>query len=180
MDLELASDLDGLRREIKTMDERDVCANLLVQHGALHAVRFLLTNGKSLEDARSMEESIEQSIGVLEQAAAERGYSLEIVHHYSPDGATSADPSPAPAVAPVAPWDFETALIRWSVVCRSWQDLAAGHQPEIGPFLAGWFTRCMGASTPADLGQFRDSFRVGWREADTHIEITFREQEVNP
>lgn len=66
---------------------------------------------------------------------------------------------------------LDLGLIRWSVMCDKWNDLAQGSAPQLGPFLAGWFTRAMGAEMPSDLGMFRDSYRVGWREADTQISI---------
>lgn len=66
---------------------------------------------------------------------------------------------------------FELALIRWSVVCTSWGELATGYAPLLTAFLAGWGCRCIEASMPENLGAFRDSFRVGWREADTMIAI---------
>ena len=71
---------------------------------------------------------------------------------------------------------FDLALVRWSVVCRSWGELSAGHAPLLTAFLAGWGCRCIGASMPENLGTFRDSFRVGWREADTMIAIETQRQ----
>ena len=66
---------------------------------------------------------------------------------------------------------FEMALIRWSVVCTSWGDMSGGYYPLLTAFLAGWGCRCIEVSMPENLGTFRDSFRVGWREADTMIAI---------
>ncbi|GAA5124615.1 hypothetical protein JIN84_12905 [Luteolibacter yonseiensis] len=75
---------------------------------------------------------------------------------------------------PIPQLTLELALIRWSVMCKTWGELAAGHAPHLPAFLAGWMCRQIGASMPAELGQFRDSFRVGWREADQQIEIASR------
>ena len=73
---------------------------------------------------------------------------------------------------------LDLALTRWAVVCQSWGELAHGHAPLLSAFLAGWCCRCIGASQPDDLGQFRDSFRVGWREADQQVEIEARQNTV--
>ncbi len=84
-------------------------------------------------------------------------------------------PARAPGTVPALVLPLDLALIRWAVVCQSWADLAAGSAPLLSAFLAGWCCRCIGASQPADLGQFRDSFRVGWREADQQVEIEARQ-----
>ena len=70
---------------------------------------------------------------------------------------------------------FELALTRWSVVCIIWRDLASDH-PNLTAFLAGWGCRCIGATMPETIESFRDSFRVGWREADTMIAIEIQRQ----
>ena len=69
---------------------------------------------------------------------------------------------------------LELALVRWSVVHRGWHEIG-GDCPLLQAFLAGWSCRCIGASMPEDVGQFRDSFRVGWREADDQITIASRQ-----
>lgn len=69
---------------------------------------------------------------------------------------------------------FELALTRWSVVCIIWRDLASDH-PNLTAFLAGWGCRCIGAAMPETIETFRDSFRVGWREADDQITIASRQ-----
>lgn len=66
---------------------------------------------------------------------------------------------------------MDLALIRWSVVCVSWAELSSGHAPHLPAFLAGWYCRQIGASRPENVGDFKDSFNVGWREADTTIAI---------
>lgn len=66
---------------------------------------------------------------------------------------------------------LELALVRWSVVCQSWQSMSAGHSPLLTAFLAGWGCRCIGIEIPSQYHEFRDSFRAGWREADTEISI---------
>lgn len=70
---------------------------------------------------------------------------------------------------------LDMALVRWSVVCCSWRELG-GDFPDVGAFLAGWFLRVLGAEMPPKekLGRCPDSFRVGWREADTQIVIASR------
>ena len=70
--------------------------------------------------------------------------------------------------------DINTALIRWSVVCRRWNDLSSGHAPILGAFLSGWFWRDMGNPMPSDCGVFQDSFRIGYKEADETITIEDR------
>ena len=81
-----------------------------------------------------------------------------------------------PSSAMVLPLDL--AFIRWSVVCTSWGELSAGNAPLLTAFLAGWSCRCIGSSQPQALGIFRDSFRVGWREADTMIAIETQRQNI--
>ena len=56
-----------------------------------------------------------------------------------------------------------------------WKDIG-GDTPMLGAFLAGWFLRDMSprGTQPPDVASFRDSFRVGWREADDQIEIASR------
>ncbi len=75
-------------------------------------------------------------------------------------------------VAKILP--LELAMIRWSVVHRKWHDLA-NDMPEIQAFLAGWCCRCIGTSEPEELGQFKESFRAGWKEADDQIVIATRQ-----
>lgn len=70
---------------------------------------------------------------------------------------------------------FDLAFIRWAVVCRSWGDIANGHAPLLVAFLAGWCCRCIAADQPMNMGQFRDSYRAGWREADDQITIHRRQ-----
>lgn len=87
----------------------------------------------------------------------------------------STEDTTAPAVDQqrlVLPLDL--AFIRWSVVHRGWHEIG-GDCPLLLAFLAGWSCRCIGASQPIDLGTFRDSFRVGWREADDQIAIASRQ-----
>ena len=68
---------------------------------------------------------------------------------------------------------LELALTRWSVVHRQWHEIG-GDCPLLTAFLAGWCCRSIGASMPEDLGMFRDSFRVGWREAEDMMTIEAR------
>jgi hypothetical protein len=67
------------------------------------------------------------------------------------------------------------ALHRWYASSRSAEELAPGYVRQLGPFLAGWFCREMGASEPAHLGTARDSFRAGWRECEGQMRIAARE-----
>lgn len=69
---------------------------------------------------------------------------------------------------------LDEALIRWSVICRSWQDTASGSQPVLGAFLAGWFARAAGCSIDAERTPLKDSVRAGWRECNTVIGIKER------
>lgn len=69
---------------------------------------------------------------------------------------------------------MEMALIRWSVVHQRWSELGSGHMPYLPAFLAGWCCRAIGTSEPSDVGQYRDSFRAGWKEAGEQIVIASR------
>ena len=73
---------------------------------------------------------------------------------------------------------LEMSFIRWSVVCLRWSAISSGGAPILQAFLAGWLCRCIGTTVPEDVGQWRDSFRVGWREADQQIAITKPESEA--
>ena len=93
-----------------------------------------------------------------------------------PEAAETARTTDKPAVdLPRLVLPFELALTRWSVVCIIWRDLASDH-PNLTAFLAGWGCRCIGATMPETIESFRDSFRVGWREADTMIAIEIQRQ----
>lgn len=70
---------------------------------------------------------------------------------------------------------LDVALVRWSVVCRTWQETAAGHQPDLGAFLAGWYMSQLTSEMPRLKSSFRDSFRAGWHEAETMTAIAARE-----
>ena len=72
------------------------------------------------------------------------------------------------------PNTLDLAIIRYAVVSVKWKDLS-GDIPYLPAFLAGWFCRAICASEPADVGVFRDSFRVGWRESDAQQAIASRE-----
>lgn len=69
---------------------------------------------------------------------------------------------------------LESALERWSAASREWLEFVSGHTPILTAFLTGWGWRCMGLEVPKDVGTFRESFRVGWREADEAITIAQR------
>lgn len=70
---------------------------------------------------------------------------------------------------------LELALIRWSVVHRSWYEIGAG-MPSLEGFLAGWFCRVCEANPPVIVNLYRDSFNCGWREASDQLAIMEREQ----
>ena len=70
---------------------------------------------------------------------------------------------------------LDRALTRWSVACASWSELAAGSAPLLQAYLAGWMCRCCGTSRPQHEGDFRDSFRRGWADAETEIIIAMRQ-----
>ena len=72
------------------------------------------------------------------------------------------------------PSSLDLAIIRYSVVCQRWAR-GCGGCPYLHAFLAGWFCRAIGATEPFDVGQFRDSFRAGWKESDEHQVIAERE-----
>ena len=74
--------------------------------------------------------------------------------------------------------NLELAIIRYSVVCCRWQSLAAGFQPELNAFLAGWCCRVIGADKPENCGMLKESFNAGWEEARAHIVIAERESSV--
>lgn len=75
---------ENFRAEIAQQDEPGVIANLILSNGGLHVLRFLREQGVTPEHVERMIEQIETNIGVIEQVAAERGISLEIVHTYFP------------------------------------------------------------------------------------------------
>lgn len=71
---------------------------------------------------------------------------------------------------------LEEALMRWSAVCADRRSFAAGFDAVLMPFLAGWTMRDMGAQQPTQqqLGTYCSSFRAGWREADSALQILAR------
>lgn len=87
--------------------------------------------------------------------------------------ATCGEPSPRSVDRMVLPLD--RALTRWSVACASWSELAAGSAPLLQAYLAGWMCRCCGTSRPQHEGDYRDSFRRGWADAETEIIIAKRQ-----
>lgn len=76
--------------------------------------------------------------------------------------------------------NLELAFVRWSVVCQRWEELAAGHRPYLSAFLAGWMCRVCDTSLPEYLGQFKDSFLAGHKEACDLIEIQERNHVDSP
>lgn len=69
---------------------------------------------------------------------------------------------------------LELALVRWSVVHKKWDEFSSGNMPYLHAFLAGWCCRVIGTSEPEHVGQFRESFRAGWSEAEAQIQIAER------
>jgi len=86
------------------------------------------------------------------------------------------DTPPTKTEAMILP--IELALIRWSVVSMRWNELSTSNAPLLTAFLAGWCCRCVGATFPDNPRTFRDSFRVGWREAEDQIIIASRENKT--
>jgi hypothetical protein len=71
---------------------------------------------------------------------------------------------------------LDAALVRWSVVVRTWQELQGGGQPALGPFLAGWFLRQISnAERAPNAERFESSFRAGWKESEMHLAILLRQ-----
>jgi hypothetical protein len=67
--------------------------------------------------------------------------------------------------------NIELAIIRYAVVCEKWKSIG-GTYPILGAFICGWFMRDMNGENFVDVSsQFRDSYRVGWNEADTMLKI---------
>lgn len=93
-------------------------------------------------------------------------------YHCLPDSAKELFKNLAELEQPLLTTTLDIALIRWSVVCEKWRELS-NDIPILGVFLAGWFWRDMGNALldAQTIGQFKDSFRVGWRECDTQIQI---------
>lgn len=75
---------------------------------------------------------------------------------------------------------LELALERWATRCIGWNDLSSGHRPQLLPFLAGWLCKhCEILSHEEAMRltpQARDSFRVGFLEAETMKEIIERDE----
>lgn len=71
---------------------------------------------------------------------------------------------------------IDAALLRWSFIVRTWHEASVGHQPELGPFLAGWFLRQISDAEQApEVDGFRDSFRAGWEESEMLLDSWRRE-----
>jgi len=70
---------------------------------------------------------------------------------------------------------IELAMIRFAVVSKRWDESSAGNFPYIQAFLAGWCCCVCGVGYP-EVGQYRDSFRAGWIEAQQAIAIYEREK----
>lgn len=71
---------------------------------------------------------------------------------------------------------LDQALLRWSAVCREWQETSTGNQPRLGAFLAGWYMRETAGDVMVSDLDFPDSYHAGWNEADTTIKIAERER----
>jgi hypothetical protein len=81
----------------------------------------------------------------------------------------------SPITKPTLMLPLDLALIRWSVVCEKWEQLANGSAPNLGAFLAGWYMRCVGLPQPEQHHILRDSLRAGWAHANDQIAIKIRE-----
>ena len=77
-----------------------------------------------------------------------------------------------------APLTIDQAITRYAVVSEEWRDFGGqASMPYIPAFLAGWNMRAIGAPEPENVGQWRDSFRVGYREASAFADLWNREQD---
>jgi hypothetical protein len=90
------------------------------------------------------------------------------------DGPGCEKPQQSPAQIRPMELPIELALTRWSVVHLRWNEIG-GIIPSLTAFLAGWCSRCIGASEPQEIGMFRDSYRAGWKEASEQLVIAGRE-----
>ena len=69
---------------------------------------------------------------------------------------------------------LELAIIRYAVVCEKWKSIS-GAYPSLDAFLCGWFMRKLMGDKFIDVKIVqRDSYRSGWNEADTMININER------
>ena len=62
--------------ELRAMDGSELLAQQICQYGAIHALEHLLAKGASRENAESMLADLQYSIGVIEEAAEEKGVAL--------------------------------------------------------------------------------------------------------
>lgn len=77
MNIQCAKSLEELRQ----FDGPELMAQQLVQHGAIHAIEFLLRAGVTLENANGMKQSLRANLSVIEETAREKGVLLPIVDH---------------------------------------------------------------------------------------------------
>ncbi len=75
---------DEFRRELIKMEESVLVAQAIMQHGSLHALRYLQRKGVTAENCDKMIEQLERNCGVVDQVAAERGIDLPITHEEPP------------------------------------------------------------------------------------------------
>lgn len=124
------------------------------------------------EANRRIAEIIDETIADHRKMAAFRTRENLNCPAYGKGMPPNGEPPPVPSQGvPRFMLPLDLALIRWSVKCEAWGELAAGNAPLLGAFLAGWYCRSICASKPVQPGQYRDSFQAGWGEADAQIAI---------
>jgi hypothetical protein len=87
--------------------------------------------------------------------------------------------SPAPTKRTIDT-TLDRALTAYTVACREAHAFAPGSEPLLIPYLAGWGCRDMGMADldSQQLGVYRKSWRLGWRDCDAHLELEARYRSV--
>lgn len=75
---------------------------------------------------------------------------------------------------------LDRAIVAYSVACREAHAFVPGSEPLLIPYLAGWCSRDMGMVEldQQQLGVYRKSWRLGWRDCDAHLEHEARYRSV--
>lgn len=74
------TNLADFRRQLLAMDEATTIAQIVMHHGQLHALNYLLKHGVTEANVHAMIASIEELQGIVEQVAASRGIYLPVQH----------------------------------------------------------------------------------------------------
>lgn len=92
-------------------------------------------------------------------------------------GGPHTDPTPAKTTIDTT---LDRAIVAYSVVCREAHAFVPGSEPLLIPYLAGWCCRDMGMAEldQQQLGVYRKSWRLGWRDCDAHLEHEARYRSV--